>query len=270
MEKDPARPKIPRIEQLKNNLMAWNYYYWLIFFVIIPFVILLIYALPQTIKNEYFVFYTSDPLRLLTYVLSSYTHTELYPHLVGNLALYLITMFAIFAFENNKKRFHLIAACSLFIVPVICSCLTIGLWHFFGTSTALQGFSGINAAFLAYAFMIGITWFLSGGLEMFDHRESFTGPAWRRFLLYALMTIIVASVVLLGILEGIFIPGSNAISNGIAHFGGFITGLIAFCIVDLMIEKRKIFDGILIILIIIGIISYLGYLIIFVKAVKGL
>jgi hypothetical protein len=202
-------------------------------------------------------------------VLSSYTHSELYPHLVGNLVLYFITLCAIFAFENNKKRFHLISALSLFIVPVICSILTIGLWHFFGTGTTMQGFSGINAAFLAYAFMIGVTWFLKGGLETLDHKELFAGQIWRYYVIYALMTILVAIIVLLGILEGIFLPAGNAISNGIAHFGGFITGLIIFFIFDIMFEKRKIFDGMLIISIIVGIISYVSYLMMLVKAVKG-
>jgi ammonia channel protein AmtB len=77
-------------------------------------------------------------------------------------------------------------------------------------------------------------------------------------------------IVLVGILEGQFMPSGNAISNGIAHFGGFITGLISFTIIDVSIEKRKNFDAMLIISILFGIISYVIYLIRIVKAVKGL
>jgi hypothetical protein len=134
----------------------------------------------------------------------------------------------------------------------------------------MQGFSGTNAAFLAYAFMVSVTWLLSGRLELFDHKESFVSSAWRYYVSYTLMTIMVALIVFLGILEGQFMPAGNAISNGIAHFGGFITGLISFVIIDIMIEKRKNFDVMVIISIIIGVICYIDYLIRIVKAVKGL
>jgi len=270
MDQGPVQPQIPKIDQLKSNLKARKLSDWLVFFVIIPLLLLVIFALPQPVRDAYFIFHTSDLLRLQTWVMNEYTHSELFPHMIGNMVLYFITILAIFSFENNRKRFCLMAGISFLLVPVICSFLTLGLWHFFGSDTSGQGFSGINAAFLAYAFMIGVTWLLSGGLELFDHKELFRGPAWRYYVSYILMTIMVALIVLLGILEGLFLPAGNAISNGIAHFGGFITGLISFTTIDVLIEKRKNFDAMLIISIIFGIISYVIYLIWIVKAVKGL
>ena len=270
MDQGPVQSEIPKIDQLKNNLKAWNLSDWLIFFGIIPLLLLVIFALPQAVRDAYFIFHTSDLISLQTWVLNGYTHTEFYPHMMGNLAFYGIAMCAIFAFETNRRRFYLMAGISLFIVPIICTFFTIGLWHFLGSNTSMQGFSGTNAAFLAYAFMVSVTWLLSGRLELIDHKESFASSAWRYYVSYILMTIMVALIVLLGILEGQFMPAGNAISNGIAHFGGFITGLISFVIIDVMIEKRKNFDVMVIISIIIGVIYYSDYLIRIVKAVKGL
>jgi hypothetical protein len=268
MEQGPVLPQV--WDQLKTNLKSWDNNYWLVFFFIIPLFLLLVFALPQAVRDSYFIFHTSDPMQLQTYILSGYTHSELFLHLAGNLALYLIVMGTIFAFENNQRRFCIMAAVSFFIVPIVSSFLTIGLWHFFGTGTSVQGFSGINAAFLAYAFMAGVTWFLGSALETFDHRQMFPGPMWRYYLSTVLLTILLALIVSLAIMEGQFIPSGNAISNGIAHFGGFVTGLISYAVIDIMTENRKTFDWMLIISIVIGIVFYAGYLIGIIKAVTGL
>lgn len=270
MEQGPVQSEIPKIDQLKKNLKAWKLAYWLIFFGIIPLLLLLIFALPQPVKDTYLIFHTSELLRVQTYIMNEYTHSELFPHMIGNMAFYYITLVAIFAFENNRRRFCLMSGVSLLLVPVICSMLTLGLWHFFGSDTSGQGFSGINAAFLAYAFMAGVTFLLSGGLEQFDHKDVFAGAVWRYYVSYILMTIMVALIVLIGIMEGQFMPSGNAISNGIAHFGGFIAGLMAFLLFDLLYEKRKNFDIMLGISIILGIISYASYLMRIINQMKGL
>jgi hypothetical protein len=270
MEQGPVQLQIRKIDQLKNNLAAWNSSEWLVFFVIIPLLLLLISALPQSVKADYFIFYTSNLTRVQTYLLSSYTHSELFPHLVANLALYLIAISAIFAFETNRQRFHVMAAISFLIVPVICTGLTAGLWHFLGSTTSMQGFSGITAAILAYSFIAGVTWFLGGTLEVFDHKESFIGPMWRYHVSTVLLTTILALIVYLGIELGQFASTGSAISNGIAHFGGFVTGLISFVMIDVQMEKRKNFNGMLVIALIIGVIFYTGYLIQVVEAVQGL
>ncbi len=270
MDPAPVQPQVSKFDQLKNNLKAWSFPVKVFFFGFIPFLLLLVFALPQEIKEEFLIFHTSNPLNLHTLVLNEYTHSQLFPHMIGNMVFYYITILAIFAFENNRKRFFLIAGISLLLVPVICSFLTLGLWHFFGSDTSGQGFSGINAAFLAYAIMAGVTFLLSGVLEQFDHKEAFAGAVWRYYVSYIFMTIMVALIVLVGILEGQFMPSGNTIINGIAHFGGFIAGLTVFFLFDLFYEKRKNFDIMLGISIIVGIITYSNYLMGIITQVKGL
>jgi len=270
MDQVPEESPVLKLDQLKNNLKAWSFPTKVFFFGFIPFLLLLVFALPQEIKEEFLIFHTSNPLNLHTLVLNEYTHSQLFPHMIGNMVFYYITILAIFAFENNRRRFYLMAGVSLLLIPVICSILTLGLWHFFGSDTSGQGFSGINAAFLAYAFMAGVTFLLSGVLEQFDYKEAFAGAVWRYYVSYILMTIMVALIVLAGILEGQFMPSGNAISNGIAHFGGFIAGLMVFLLFDLLYEKRKNFNIMLGISIIIGIIAYSSYLMRLINQVKGL
>jgi hypothetical protein len=264
------QPEIPKIDQLKSNLKAWKLSDGLIFFGIIPLLLLVIFALPQAVRSDYFIFYTSNLTRLQTFVLSGYTHSELFPHLITNLVFYLIAVSAIFTFETDRKRFWVMAAISLFVVPVICSLLTVGFWAFFNTETSMQGFSGIDAAFLAYAIMAGVTWTLSGRPELFGSLEAFTGPKRRFYLHKGLLTVMLAAIVYEGIIMGQFTSTGSATTNGIAHFGGFTTGLVSFVIFDLMMEKRKNFDVMLIISISIGVIFYIEYLVRVVKAVKGL
>jgi hypothetical protein len=270
MDPAPVQPQASKSDQLKDNLKAWSSLVRVFFLGCIPVLLVLVFALPQEIKEEFLIFHTSYPLNLHTLVLSEYTHSQLFPHMIGNIVFYYITILAIFAFENNRKRFWVMAGVSLLLVPVICSSLTLVLWHFFGSATSGQGFSGINAAFLAYALMIFVTWFLSGKLELFDHKEAFAGAVWRYYVSYIFMTVMVALIVLVGILEGQFMPAGNTIINGIAHFGGFITGLIVFLLYDILTEKRKNFDLMVIISIIIGIFYYTDYLVRIVRAVKGL
>ena len=162
------------------------------------------------------------------------------------------------------------AGVALLLVPVICSFLTIGFWRLFTADTSMQGFSGIDAAFLAYALMAGVTWSLEGKLELFDHPEQFTGSRVRFYLVNGLLTLMLVFIVFEGILFGQFASTGTAISNGIAHFGGFITGLIVFLIYDLVTEQRRAFDLTLAVSILMGLIIYAYYLIWIVKAIKGL
>jgi hypothetical protein len=55
-----GNPEIPgnyteKIDQVKNNLKSWTLPEWVLFFVIIPAMLFLIYALPQEIKDTYFI-----------------------------------------------------------------------------------------------------------------------------------------------------------------------------------------------------------------------
>ncbi|MGD1004654.1 MAG: hypothetical protein ABR887_04465 [Methanoregulaceae archaeon] len=162
------------------------------------------------------------------------------------------------------------ASCSLLIVPVITSILTIGFWHILGINGNSQGFSGIDAAFFAYILAGIVIWNLKGSLELFDHPEYFTGHKIRFYFSCGLLAFISAMIGIGGLELGLFLNVDGLNSNGIAHFGGFITGLIVLLLFDVITEKRKYFNATLVFAIIIGIFWYGNYLIKIINVVKGI
>jgi hypothetical protein len=127
----PPRDFSVKLDQLKTNLKSWTFPEWVFFFVIMAF-LFLVYLIPHDIKESFFILNTGEPCRVQTYILNSYTHSQLYPHLVSNVTVYLLALMAVFSFENNRRRFWVMAGCSFVIVPIITSLLTIGLFHFLG------------------------------------------------------------------------------------------------------------------------------------------
>jgi hypothetical protein len=260
-EEETIQNPAVKLNQVKNNLNNWNFYEWVIFWVIIPAVLILIYTFPQNVKDEYFIFNTSHLARVQTYFLSSYTHLQLYWHLIGNLAFYFVTLLMIFAFENNKRRFWLLATWAFCVVPFIGSFLTLGLWRLISRDTAGQGFSGINGAFLAYAIFIFSVWGMKEFLEIVDHPEMFKGSRIRFQIAKIGMNIIIAMIILMGFIFGQFLVADGSTVNGIVHFGGFFSSLIILLVFDIMNEKRMSFDLLLGIFLLIGIVGYSYYLI---------
>jgi hypothetical protein len=270
---EESKPKVDyslKIEQIKSNLRNWNFYEWVIFWVVIPALLFVVYALPQNIKDEFFILNTQNLWRIQTFLLSSYTHSQLYPHLLGNLAFYFIVLAMIFAFEGNRRRFRIMAGWSFLVVPVITSTLTIILWGVFGRSTTGQGFSAIVGALLAYAMFIFVVWGTQDTSEIFDSPELFGGTKARYLILRSLLSIIVFLIVIMGILFGIFTDAGGSLTNGIAHFGGFITSLVVLLVIDLRTESRRYFDTILGMAILTGILLYGYYLAQVIRFVKSL
>ncbi len=269
-----GNPEIPRdftvkTDQLKTNLKSWKLPEWILFFVVIPAVLFLIYLIPEEIKNSYFILHTANPWNLQTWFLFSYTHSQLYPHLVGNIASYLLALLAVFSFENNKRRFWIMAAGSLLLVPVIASLLTIGMFTVLGVGVNSQGFSDIGAAFIAYAMISIVLWILGDMLESFDHPEHFRS----RLLFYVmcgLLTVVLALIIVGGIDLGLFLNAEGSTSNGIAHFGGFITLLILFLLYDVRTEKRRYFQMTLGMAVGMGIVWYGNYMFTLIHQVKGM
>jgi hypothetical protein len=258
-----------KIDQIKKNLNSWSLPEWIFFFVIIPALLLLIYALPQNIRDSYFILNTTTSWNIQTWFLFSYTHSQLYPHLVGNVASYLLALITVFSFENNRQRFWIMAAGSLLLVPVITSLLTIGLFHVLGVGVHSQGFSAIGAAFIAYAMISIVLWILGDMLEGFDHPEYFRSRL-RFIVMCGLLTVVLALIIVGGIDLGLFLNTGDSTSNGIAHFGGFITVVILFLLYDVRTEKRKYFQMTLGMAVGMGIIWYGHYLFTLVRVVKGL
>jgi hypothetical protein len=254
--------------QLKANLGSWTIFEWALFYVIIPGLLVVIYLLPLGIRDSYFILNTGEIGNLQTWFLNSYTHSELYPHLVGNVMIYFCALLVIFSFENDKRRFRVMAGSSFLLVPVISSLLTIGLFHLLRLQVRSQGFSAIVAAFLAYMFVIIVIWILGDKLEDFDHPE-YSRSLVLFYLMCSLLTVILALIIVEGLTLGLFMNVGDSTNNGIAHFGGFITGLIVFLGYDIRTERRKYFHMTLGIAIAMGIVWYGNYLFTLAASGKG-
>ena len=249
-----------KIGQARANLRNWRWYEWAVFWGLVPALLLAIYALPEPVKDRYFILNTQFPWRIGTWFLSSYTHTQLYPHLAGNLALYLVTLLMIFAFESDRRRFWIAAAWSFGIVPFIGSGLTAILWGLFGKSATGQGFSAVNGAFLAYAMFIFVVWGLQERLLVLDHPELFSGTRARFLVVQVLVAVLVALIVVMGLVSGVFTDVGGEVTNGIAHFGGFITSLGVLLVYDVRTADRRYFDSMLGLSILVGVLWYGNYL----------
>jgi hypothetical protein len=315
----PPAQLLPRLDQLKSNLRRWKPLEWVLFWGVVPAILLLVFALPQAVRDEYLILNTVSPWRVQTWFLSSYAHSQLYPHLAGNLAFYLIVLLMIFAFEDNRRRFWLLAGWSFLVVPFMSSLLTILFWDFIGRNTTGQGFSAITGALLAYAIFIFVVWGIGEKLGVFDDPELFTGsrvpqgdPApksdgsegdgavqggggtkwllpsrgdrgpsgpgkgtlWtgsraRYLVAKILLAVILALIVVMGLESGVFMDVGGSVSNGIAHFGGFITSLVLLLAFDLQYERRRYFDTMLAAAILVGVFWYGLYLARLVKVVTG-
>jgi hypothetical protein len=258
-----------KLEQIRSHIQNWNLSEWVLFWLVIPALLFVVYALPQSIKDTYFILDTSNLWRVQTFLLSSYTHSQLYPHLIGNLAFYFVVLLMIFLFENNKRRFWILAGWSLFIVPIVSSSLTIILWGIFGRNTTGQGFSAIIGAFLAYAMFIFVVWSVHDEIEVFDDPDFIPRSRIRFQVSKILITLILVLIVVMGFISGIFTDAGGAVSNGIAHFGGFITSLIVLLLLDVRTERRRYFDSMLGISILIVVLWYVFYLLNLIEVVKG-
>jgi hypothetical protein len=258
-----------KVQEILSNLKTRPLSDWLLFWVAVPALMFVVFALPQDTRDTYFILNTTEPWRIQTWFLSSYTHSQLYPHLAGNLAFYFVVLLMIFAFEENRRRFWILAGWSFLAVPFISSLLTVAFWGLLARTTTGQGFSAIIGALLAYAMFIFVVWGIGGNLAVFDHPESFTGTRRRFQVVKVLLIVILALIVVMGLQTGIFMDAGGSVSNGIAHFGGFITSLAVLLTFDLLYEERRYFDTMLLAAIVVGIFWYGVYLVNLVRAVKG-
>jgi hypothetical protein len=259
-----------RYAQVISNLKSWSYFEWFFFFILIPLLLFLVFLLPQNFKDSFLIFNTSELFKVQTFLVNEYTHSE-FNHIMGNVKFYLIAILAIFAFEDNKKRFWIMVSSAFLLVPIIAALLTVFFWNMISRSTVSQGFSGIDAALSAYAIMVFLFWSMHDAMPLFKQSIKYTD---RRIWGYTIMCVLVAIffslVISFGLQLGFFIDGGNAISNGIAHFGGFITGLIVLLFFDLISENRNLnFDVIFGLSIVIGIYVYIPYLMKLIEAIKN-
>ena len=119
--------------------------------------------------------------------------------------------------------------------------------------------------------MVFLFWAMHDLMPLFKQSKKFTI---RQYPGYIVMCILIALtfsfVIVFGLQLGMFIQGEGAVSNGIAHFGGFITGLIVFLLCDLIPENRSLnLDIIFGLSIIIGIYVYIPYLLKIIDGIKN-
>jgi len=250
-----------RSSQIVSNLKSWSKLEWILFFAIVPLLLFLIFLLPQNVKDSYLIFNTAEIFKVHTIILHAYTHST-FDHLIGNVTFYIFVLAVIFLFENDKKRFWILMGCAFLLVPVINAVLTFVFWNFLNKDTTSQGFSGIAATLSAYALMAFIFWGLHDVMPMFRNTTKLKG---REYIGYAMMCLLIAivlcGVIVFGFQLGLFVSGENFVSNGIAHFSGFFTGLLGLFFYDILREDRIInFDVIFGISILIGIYMYVPYL----------
>jgi hypothetical protein len=124
-------------------LEIWDRNDWLIYFLLIPLVILIIFILPQPIKDSYFILNLSQPT-VFSIFIHNYTHSST-SHLANNLVIYRVTLFSIFKTETYKMRFNKISTLLLLALPFISS---LPLFLLSSMMPPAQGFSAIGAGFL--------------------------------------------------------------------------------------------------------------------------
>lgn len=141
-----TKPKEEKSSGMSKIIKSWPKKQYLLFFIIIPLILALIYLLPQGIKDSYFIMNVKDP-SITSIFLSNYTHSDLFNHLLPNVIIYLLTIFLIFNIETRKEVFYRTSFLILILLPVLSSLLTIYLMP---SIPPVQGFSAIVAGFLGY------------------------------------------------------------------------------------------------------------------------
>jgi hypothetical protein len=270
---------------IRLNLNSWTFHYWLFFYGVIPFILLTIAlfstVLPKEIFLEYFIQKQANLISISTYI-SNFSHREI-SHLVSNLLFYLISITAIFIFEDNKKRLKICSIFFLTVVPIVGAYLTQVIWEIAHSINGQNyGFSAITIAFTGYALYIFCNWFYANTIFDFSFkyseseiltsiRETFAmkeQPIEK--MLYNIVFIIeiflfglvMIYVIRFGIEAGQYIKSSTGVSNGIGHFQGFFLGLLVPTIFGIFFEKtERIFNLFFVFLVLIGIwIYYSRYL----------
>lgn len=134
-----------------RNLKAYSKAEYLFFFLLIPLINILIFTLPSQLK-VIFELYTSNPT-LLAMFLMNYTHSE-QGHILKNLSGYFLAIFIVFAFNNDKKIFHVMSILLFLLLPFIASYFSLLLpllFAQFSSNMPIRGFSAIVYGFQGLA-----------------------------------------------------------------------------------------------------------------------
>lgn len=125
-------------------LKKWRKMDYLVFFILLPVILVLIYSLPPSLKSM-FILDPKNPTILSIYF-SNYTHSE-FSHLIDNLVNYLFIIFLLFNVEVNRELFYTVSLLNFTMLPILSSLLVISL---IPNVPPAQGFSAVVSAFIGY------------------------------------------------------------------------------------------------------------------------
>jgi len=129
------------------NLSRWKTIDFCLFYLVIPSILWLFYAVPQGFKNNYLVLHPAN-VTLSSLLLSNYTHTNLIDHLLPNLLFYFLFTYLIFNLETRKRLFYITMGFLFVPVAVAVSVVSINLPFLFPN---IQGFSVIVSGLMGYS-----------------------------------------------------------------------------------------------------------------------
>lgn len=220
----------------KSALTTWPWPYWLFFYGIIPLVLVIVPQVPlllqymglssSTSQDAFNLIFLLDFYRptVSSMFLMNYTHTELL-HLCGNLSVY------IFVLEHNRSRLSLMSGYFLTLLPLLVSIVSILFFRgLIVHMVSFKGFSGIIMAYYGYAIYLIFSLFQTAIFEKVN--DDWRNAGWKKkfWILYTVFIVsigLVFVIFLSGIILGsFFTAGGTALGNGVAHFTGFMTGLL--------------------------------------------
>lgn len=194
------------------DLRLWKRIDFLIFFIVVPAILTLVYLLPVSIKDS-FVLYWANPTPLSIFM-SNYVHGGLVSnngfgleHLVFNIILYLLALFIIFFFvEKSRKRFGIASAFLFLVLPVISSLFSLWLLN----EETMQGFSAIVYGFWGY-----LIWSI---MEHISKKKPVNSISYVLIIFFAIIALLIL------IMPETTLSGPKI--NMLAHRIGFIFGII--------------------------------------------
>jgi hypothetical protein len=226
---------------LRGNLGSWSPSCWVLFFVLVPSLLLAIPLLPSGILERFFILRIYEPA-LVPMFLANYTHLGI-AHLTTNLAFYLFTLFLIFLFEARRSRFLAFSLVFLIGLPLVLSLVSVTFARYVPLPPDAEGFSGINYAFLGYLLylllsgmqerVLGLTTVDWDGTRIIEKIFRLINLA--SFILFTNVIILAAGLTLGG-----FQIMERSVTNGVAHFAGYLFGLLLPVLVDAASSRDKL------------------------------
>jgi hypothetical protein len=151
-------------------------------------------------------------------------------------------MTMIFLFESRKENLKYLSAAFLTVLPFFISILSVlFLGSIDRTIPPCQGFSGILAAFIGYGLYLLTKWsygcFAHPFISNWDSikKSMKIGGIIELFLVCAIL----AYLLDFGYNFGEFTANGGILANGIAHFGGFIIGIIVPLILGIVHDYKS-------------------------------